>query len=989
MECAETVIKDEEKEDSKNKVGDLKDSDTKSGAELTLEEGGDEHTNENQNKQAHGGDDSSSQGVEEVMSKSQNKTSDASEFSEKGGSLGNTVQPVNTNAIEPAHNIDKDQCEKPTKRSQDKSGPPIVSTLDSGTIKYTKGAETIPEEENNLKKEQLTCLESDVPKLTTANKQEKINTKTQDDVQNEASRCNEFAIQNLRTDNKKPEENKCNIEIEKSPTVNINDVIPIKDEGELFLQQKEYKIPNTGDNVEKEETKTVKTEQQIISKNVEVDTKKKHLKLGSGAIAKRRANETQVFKNANLSQALQKSPTTTTKAKDSTVWSQLSPGKNLNVNTGIKGSRSADELQRGEITQSAVARRVSRESTLEARRYSVVKDSPIKMRVSYRRKSETLPRFKSDDKTKIEVNDYTLKAKSSLHTKPQSDIQEQTKKLKNNSSSDPENEMNLKLLKYFDTANQSCEENVTRKEATTGKVENYLESRDFKTQQNMKFASAVMVSTNKIHANTSPKIQVPENKPEAGAHKSSMFCSKNSITKQMFPDEDVKQSENTFAQKQIDEMIQIQRSIIPSPEAANENANTNIFNEHSINEMDNLSNKPNTRDCENKSDSVNPLSLASVNLNVRKHIDKQKIDKCKSEDISAFSKDSKTQKTTNENENNVSSPLILTIKAETVTENKLSLIAKEMKPETTNQNIDNDDPPKSSYEYDQGSENGLSGKESYIVKNKPQPKSHGILLTTNQVPKYELNKTVRGGHGRLAPIQDEEESKEYILDSQDHVPLDGLDEDVGRGCGSMKSTSCRLYFGVKNYLNQFYDPNSIDSTQGQGYYYTEDDDFEYLMDPDKEQRHQRCCRGFWFRAGVWSGVNLLLVGVIALLVGYLTPPRDMVVGYQDNLEILDRWAIAFNHRLELCRLAGLTVFCCGGLVLLVTLALSSMLAGRRHGAEWRPTVGLTPPSEPFVVGESGLAAGNIPVTEQIKSVQPSAWPEPARGTQGDLSVQMP
>nr|CAD7392184.1 unnamed protein product [Timema cristinae] len=211
---------------------------------------------------------------------------------------------------------------------------------------------------------------------------------------------------------------------------------------------------------------------------------------------------------------------------------------------------------------------------------------------------------------------------------------------------------------------------------------------------------------------------------------------------------------------------------------------------------------------------------------------------------------------------------------------------------------------------------------------------------------------------KLDPIQDEDEMKDP---KQEKQPLQqtkmqakgpGQKEGTKAVHGPGKGTGCQLYFGVKSYLHQFYDSNPAKRTQLYGEFV--EDDFEYLVDPNKVRR-SHCCKGFWFRAGVWGGVNLLLVGIIALLVGYLTPQRDMVVGYQDNLEILDRWAIAFNRRLELCRLAATVI-------------------------------------EPFIVSEtpeSSVPGNKIPITEQIKTVQPTMWPDNAMSKSDETVIQMP
>lgn len=183
----------------------------------------------------------------------------------------------------------------------------------------------------------------------------------------------------------------------------------------------------------------------------------------------------------------------------------------------------------------------------------------------------------------------------------------------------------------------------------------------------------------------------------------------------------------------------------------------------------------------------------------------------------------------------------------------------------------------------------------------------------------------------------------------------------------------------------------------------QEDDFEYAVDPIKSRGCRKCCRGFWFRAGLWGGINLILVGVITLLVGYLTPQREMIVGHHNNLEIVDRTAIAFNRRLELCRLAGLAVFCCGGVVLLFTLLLSTFLHIGSHNnnngycCNENAYYGYVTTSlvEPFIAAQNQgsdvpAAAGiKIPITEQIKSVQPTLWPDAATVKDGTLLPHMP
>lgn len=148
----------------------------------------------------------------------------------------------------------------------------------------------------------------------------------------------------------------------------------------------------------------------------------------------------------------------------------------------------------------------------------------------------------------------------------------------------------------------------------------------------------------------------------------------------------------------------------------------------------------------------------------------------------------------------------------------------------------------------------------------------------------------------------------------------------------------------------------------------QEDDFEFVVEPGK--RRWRDC---WFRTGLWVGINLILLGVIALLVGHLTPARNTIVGHQENLEILDRWAIAFNRRLELCRLAGLVVFCCGGVVVMITLLISSYQQETTYYVMGATVVPEMFVGNPLIGRQQRLGAGRIPVTGSIRNVQPAIF----------------
>jgi len=64
-----------------------------------------------------------------------------------------------------------------------------------------------------------------------------------------------------------------------------------------------------------------------------------------------------------------------------------------------------------------------------------------------------------------------------------------------------------------------------------------------------------------------------------------------------------------------------------------------------------------------------------------------------------------------------------------------------------------------------------------------------------------------------------------------------------------------------------------------------------------------------------------LIGIVTIIAGLLIPPRPVPVEV-NNAEgrvPSDDADAAFDFRLEICRMVGLTMFCAGGLILAVSL----------------------------------------------------------------------
>uniref|UniRef100_T1J6U9 Uncharacterized protein n=1 Tax=Strigamia maritima TaxID=126957 RepID=T1J6U9_STRMM len=154
-------------------------------------------------------------------------------------------------------------------------------------------------------------------------------------------------------------------------------------------------------------------------------------------------------------------------------------------------------------------------------------------------------------------------------------------------------------------------------------------------------------------------------------------------------------------------------------------------------------------------------------------------------------------------------------------------------------------------------------------------------------------------------------SQKRLRKSPREAPVNpGLEEEK-----SFDSDSCPDYFGVRSYLHHFYDGTV--SSDSNLYENTREDNFRYLVTPRKQYCEK--VTSFWWKLAVWGGINFVVLGLIAILVGYVIPKRDVIIGQQDDLEIIDRSAEKFNASLDLCKLVGLIIFCVGGALVIAAL----------------------------------------------------------------------
>lgn len=111
----------------------------------------------------------------------------------------------------------------------------------------------------------------------------------------------------------------------------------------------------------------------------------------------------------------------------------------------------------------------------------------------------------------------------------------------------------------------------------------------------------------------------------------------------------------------------------------------------------------------------------------------------------------------------------------------------------------------------------------------------------------------------------------------------------------------------------------------------------------------------------------MTVGAVAMTAGHLIPAKDPVVGRSANMEVIDRWAVAFNENLAACRYLGSAVFAVGVVFTAVRFWISVISAVDYSGDDYGGGDG---EAAKKLGGKRPAQTVRIPITGSVQNVQP-------------------
>ncbi|KAF8784978.1 hypothetical protein HNY73_010581 [Argiope bruennichi] len=140
------------------------------------------------------------------------------------------------------------------------------------------------------------------------------------------------------------------------------------------------------------------------------------------------------------------------------------------------------------------------------------------------------------------------------------------------------------------------------------------------------------------------------------------------------------------------------------------------------------------------------------------------------------------------------------------------------------------------------------------------------------------------------------------------IPMNGMDE--------FNNEEARpKFFGVRNYLHTFYETINLRNPQ-----MYEDIPDESDTNNDDKKFNPNC--KFYWKVGIYLALVIVIVGLILILIGFVTPLHTSGKNKQEEFLVIDKSSTTLNDYMGICRLIGIGMFIVGFSLFLAVVLLA-------------------------------------------------------------------
>jgi hypothetical protein len=186
-------------------------------------------------------------------------------------------------------------------------------------------------------------------------------------------------------------------------------------------------------------------------------------------------------------------------------------------------------------------------------------------------------------------------------------------------------------------------------------------------------------------------------------------------------------------------------------------------------------------------------------------------------------------------------------------------------------------------------------------------------------------------------------------------PLEKIEENEMIASQSSIYNCFKGNFGVRSYLNEFYERNRKDSDQNEAFI-------------DTNSKKKCSFRGFLWNLSLVLGITCVFIGLIGLIIGHIYEEERILSITDDGLKIINKNSQEFNYHLDICKLVGLLLIIFGGLLLAISLiAQTFSFYDTRHDQDLdlKETFHLSTSFDESMYEK-------VPISSILKSIQPSS-----------------